>query len=458
MGLLSVLGDDVVKTAKSCNSTCLTSAVKWSIGVLRMHLTIDWGDHGACTTDVGPGHVSANTGLLPVLQSLRTAQGLDFFEADSRASWILPWWTSIMVANPSGTSADFVHRGHYEPDQPWDGDNEDSAVAEWSHQLSFLLGMGVVKASSNSSALGAVLWVWNNYIESSLNSTITKTYGIGQSPYSAAPLYGLVNWPELHDVEEINPEKVFGLNIIDEFQSYYVLRNRFRDSNDAMVTFMPGGRGGKRGSVGGGACYDQLGGLTLWALGLRYSAVIGGSKYGARDSMPETSSPATKAFLVALGYSEGRVSSTLAMAKRETYRELHRAGGGVLSFADDTNNVLWCLGVDYSGKSGAPLVFVLTSSATHASKSYKASGLPSSRQSDVARISDRRNKQAANATDDCLEGPAMGNVTSVVVAAQTWFVMTVQCGAPPEVSSNGGVVSIGKLTASLAHAGHVIFA
>ena len=157
MGLLSVLGDDVVNNTKNCNSACLTSAVKWSIRVLRMHLMIDWGDHGACTTDVGPGHVSANTGVLPVLQSLRTAQGLDFFEADARASWIVPWWTSIMIANPSGPSADFVHRGHYEPDQPWNGDNEDSAVAEWSHQLSFLLGMGVVNASGNSSALGAML-------------------------------------------------------------------------------------------------------------------------------------------------------------------------------------------------------------------------------------------------------------------------------------------------------------
>ena len=51
-----------------------------------------------------------------------------------------------------------------------------------------------------------------------------------------------------------------------------------------------------------------LRGLTVWGLGLRYSAVVGGSKYGARDAMPEKGSAVTQAFLAALG--QGKIAET----------------------------------------------------------------------------------------------------------------------------------------------------
>ena len=460
MGLLAVFGDDTTDHSKNCNRSCLDSAIKWSMGVLRMHLTIDWGDHGACTTGIGPEHVAANTGVLPVLQSLRNAMGLDFFAADARASWILPWWAVGMVANPSGPSVDYVHRGTYEPDQPWDGDNEFSPFG-WSHQLSFLLGMGVLNASGNSSAVRAMLWVWNHFIENSANRTLTKTYGMGQSLYSAAPLYGLVNWPELQNIEEENPEQVFGLNIVDEYQSYFVMRNRFQDSDDAMVTFMPGGLGAKRGTVGGNACYPQLGGLTAWALGLRYSAVIGGSKYSARDAMPDDKSSATQAFLAAVGQSKVQHgSSALSLATREVYRHLSPQGGGVLSFVDDQNGMLWSFGVDFSGNSGAALVLTLTSVPASSSpvpalsQELGESSLWPPTDSSARALGAHVTKTQRR----CSTAPAAGNLTMLAVDKQTWFVLTIQCGAPPPISAKGGAVVIGKQTVSFnGRPGHVVF-
>ena len=94
-------GDDEVNRSQACDGACVATAIQWSIAILRLHLKIDWGEHGACTTDVGPEHVTANTGTLPAVLALREAMGLDFTAILPQASWILPWWTLLMVPSNS---------------------------------------------------------------------------------------------------------------------------------------------------------------------------------------------------------------------------------------------------------------------------------------------------------------------------------------------------------------------
>jgi hypothetical protein len=121
-GLLAVEGDFPVQQSPNCSQSCLQEAISWSLAILRLHLRTDWGEHGACTTDVGPEHVTANTGTMPAILALQSAKGLDFLGSDARMSHTLPWWTSIMVrATPQG-QANYVHRGTYEPGRvpvPW---------------------------------------------------------------------------------------------------------------------------------------------------------------------------------------------------------------------------------------------------------------------------------------------------------------------------------------------------
>lgn len=112
-GLLAVAGDDVVAASRVCGPACVATAIDWGTAILRNHLTTDWGEHGACTTDVGPEHVTANTGTMPAIAALVQARGEDFTVHNPRASWILPWWNAIMVRNPQGFGADYVHRGYY---------------------------------------------------------------------------------------------------------------------------------------------------------------------------------------------------------------------------------------------------------------------------------------------------------------------------------------------------------
>ena len=80
----------------------MASAIRWGTNIMRVHVMEDWGEHGACTTDVGPEHVTANTGTMPFAISLRTAMGLDFTVNDPRLASILPWWCALMVQNAQG--------------------------------------------------------------------------------------------------------------------------------------------------------------------------------------------------------------------------------------------------------------------------------------------------------------------------------------------------------------------
>lgn len=430
-----MLGDEEVTASKSCGPACLTEAVKWSVGVLRQHLVADWGDHGACSTDQGPEHVTANTGTMPAILALRSALGLDFAAGpDTRASWILPHWDAQLVASTDG-GAYFPHRGEYEHTAKWSEDGLVSGTWGWSTTSSHLLGMGILQPN-NQTALGAAPWTWNNVIEP---DAAQRTYGMGYSPYAKEPIYGMVYWPELTGTKEVNPQSAFGLNIVDEFEGFYIMRTGYKDSNDAMVTFVPGGRGGKVGHPNGNSCYDMLGGVAWYALGQRFAAIAGGSKYGGDQHLPVADAAAVKAFKSAL--------NAMQSAKQETYRQLDASGGGgILSFVGGGKE--WSFVSDFSGKSGAELLFVLSGNATDT----VPLPLPHVARNTESAMTGWR----AGAGQSCpTTSPAQGNVVTTSAGGRTFYVLTIQCGSPPAVHAQGVSVTIGDRTISY-NGGHLI--
>jgi hypothetical protein len=325
----------------------------------RRMLTGGFGDHGFYAEGHGPSQVSAHTGLLLWLLAARNACGKDFITPAPNAQWIT--LRMVMEILPVNGLPQWM-------------DRKSSAGASYGNEMveryrsPFAQGFGAVDAKY----LPALLWTYRNFVEANelegrilenqgnrlINSGwLTKgekTYDALQRPQMAVMAF--VNWPI--GIEPENPGKIMPRAMEDRTYGYYVFRNRWQDGNDVLVSALLGY--GPKDSF-----KPQAGPIYLWGLGKKYSF----GNFQSEAPAEFTCGP----------------------------------DGGVVATATQ------CLGVDFSGASGAPAVIALAG----------------------------------------IEGPkpdATVNVTSVTVAGKTILIVTVQDGQPPAVKADGNRIAVGGQT------------
>jgi hypothetical protein len=275
----------------------------------RRMLTGGFGDHGFYSEGHGPSNVSGNTGLLMWLQAAKVACGKDFISSAPNGQWVT--LRLVMEVLPVKGSPQWM-------------DRKSSAGASygtesiWRSRGQFAQGFGAVDAKYAP----ALLWTYRNFVEAAeLKGVIPEKrprdfvgqgwLAKGERSFDAltrawVAVLAFVNWPV--GVQPENPEKVMPKAMEDRVHGYYVFRNQWKDENDVLVSALLG-YGPKD------AYKPQAGPIYLWGLGKKYS-------FGSfRSSGPAEFVPG--------------------------------ANGGVVGTGTQ------CLGVDFSGASGAPALLAL---------------------------------------------------------------------------------------------------
>lgn len=328
-------------------------------------LTRGFGDHGFYAEGHGPSHVSSDTGLLVWLQAAKVACGKDFITPRPNAQWITLRWVMEIVpikGLPQYPDRKGASRS-YGTDHLWRG-------GPWSHSGQFAQGFGVV----DPEYVPAVLWTYRNFVEAAelkgnfsrhdkwiLQSGWLKQ---GQKSYDAiiAPWHAVVsfvNWPV--GVEAKNPATVLPKAMEDRVHGYYVFRNRWKDGDDILVTALLGY--GPR-----DAYKPKYGRIYLWGLGKMH---------------------------------------TFGNFRSDKPADFRRGPDGGVVSTDSAS-----LAVDFSGKSGAPLLLALIG----------------------------------------IDGPKAGgnlSVSTVKAGGQEVTLVTLQEGKAPEVKAEGDKVVVGKQTVTL---------
>lgn len=273
-------------------------------------LSEGFGDHGWYAESQGPSHVSSDTGLMVWLKAAQVACGKDFITPRPNAQYIALRW--VMEIVPQENRPQYPLRMAAGPSY---GTLEFTRWSDWSHGGQFAQGFGIVEDKFKP----AMLWVYKNFVEAyehlpgpekwSLDNgwlrPNEKTYDVATNPWRG--VLSFVNWPI--GVEPKNPEGIMPKAIEDKVHGYYCFRNGWKDGDDIVVTALLGY--GPR-----DAYKPKFGTIVVWGLRKRY-------EFGEFLS----SGPAD--FVV-----QPNGSGTVAAEGK-------------------------CLGVDFSGASGAPLLLAL---------------------------------------------------------------------------------------------------
>ena len=270
-------------------------------------LTQGFGDHGWYSESQGPSHVSSDTGLMLWLKAAKVACGKDFITPRPNGQYIALRW--VMEIIPQQGRAQYPLRMAAGPSY---GTHEFTRWGDWSHGGQFAQGFGIVE----DKYLPAMLWVYRNFVEAYEHKAGPerwaieggwlkegeKTYDATTSPWRAVMAF--VNWPI--GVEPKNPAGIVPQAIEDKVHGYYCFRNRWKDGDDIVVTALLGW-GPKD------AYKPKFGPIVVWGLGNRY-------EFGS-----------------------------FTAPQREEFVAKPDGSGTIVAGGK-------CLGVDFSGASGAPLL------------------------------------------------------------------------------------------------------
>ncbi|MCC5829411.1 MAG: hypothetical protein JJU36_08185 [Phycisphaeraceae bacterium] len=344
-----------------------------------LQLTQGFGEGGWHSEGTHPGRIPATTGFLEFLHVARVAWGKDFVSPSVNAQWMtLRWLMEIVPSGETirggGRTARVVpsrplipHRGDY------GDDNLYARSPMLSHGGEFAHGLGAVPDQYKP----AMLWVWNQFVEGEGNPRPFDTHA-----YPHRAIHAFVHWPI--GVEPVNPEQVLPRVVEDRSKGYYIFRNRWQDKNDAVVTALLGNaqhRGFKH--VSGGDVIIVAEGIRL--RGGRGIAGLGGFR-----------------------------------SARLVHFQGYEDGSGILTATNHNEEQPRSLAVDFSGRSGAPVVVAL---ATHGERDIDPEGLR------------RTGHDGAFSQGHRLR---LGEYTVVLV--------TIQRGDAPEVTLQGDRIRIGGQT------------
>jgi hypothetical protein len=170
------------------------------------------------------GRLSSNSGLIPFIQSYRTAAGKDLVRNCSNAQWLSAKWIYELYVRPDGTPGD-IQRGMY--CGPFN-----NSGGGMSGLGDFALGFGIIPDRYKAS----FLWTYNNTVQPAL-----PEYQYDVTCYPIHGIYAFVNWPR--DIEEQNPKEILPLVRHDPGPNYFLFRNGWtKDGTDLIVTALLGSR------------------------------------------------------------------------------------------------------------------------------------------------------------------------------------------------------------------------
>lgn len=209
---------------------------------LVVKLTRGFGDGGWFAEGNHPGRVSSNTGIVPLIQSLRVAAGRDYTRPRPNADAVTTLWAYIII--PKDGRANIPHIGDYGNEILY------GRGTMLSHSSEFTQGFGSIRPERRA----VLKWVYNHFVEPG-EQTNYNTAG-----YPNHAVFALINWPI--DEQEKNPAEVLPRAHRDSIHGYYVFRNRWQDENDILVTLLTNtGPRGYKGTKGGE--------IRVWGLGMR---------------------------------------------------------------------------------------------------------------------------------------------------------------------------------------------
>lgn len=386
VGLLAIQNDDGVDQKKV--EELLEKIVKQA----RDEIAEGYGDRGYYFEGHHCGRISSNSGLIPFIASYRIAAGKDLVSKNENARWLAAKWIYDFALNNDGKYTN-AQRGMYARNFPRGGMT--------SMNGDFAQGFAITPREF----LPALKWVYNNQVEPSA----TKTFDIVEYPQQA--IYSLAHWP--FDVQEKNPQDqpdLFPRVMYDTAAGYIVFRNGWsaKPGEDIVVTALLGtAPTNGRGMAAGGSVYVLGKGLG-WSepfTNYRFPGIFHCS-YPTYTKFEKDGSGVVSA----IGYEE----------------KVHgKLGEAPAAYRDQYSKKPTCLAVDFSGKSGAPLLVAMTGPGIDYQVEYWMQIVPS-KFKDV--------KGADGFATRTLE---------VKFGDDKGYIMTLQKGDAPAVTNTNGTVTIG---------------
>ena len=242
---------------------------------LIKQLQSGYGEDGYFYEHEGPGQINSTLSLIPFLQALRVADGKDYVSAvKPNARWITLRWTMELLPSADGSVSFPCNAGASRAG--YGGQFFERGGGHFAGQ--FGQGFGVIPPRFAP----AMLWVYQHLVEPGEQSlyaikqegpgTDAVTWAVENKPtkgrllpneksydclsYPQRAVLSFVNWPVA--IKPENPETVMPKFIEDPVMGHYVMRNRWQDANDIIVTALLGARDDK-----------GLKRLVVWGLGQR---------------------------------------------------------------------------------------------------------------------------------------------------------------------------------------------
>jgi len=300
MAVLAIMGDPGVDDAK------VRKMLEDSRKAMIRNLTEGFGDHGWFAEGDGTGCMSSNIVFLPALQAWRVAGGLDFITPRPNGPWMTLKW--VLLTMPRGGRPDFPKRGAY-PHNVWDREGISGGGT-------FCQGFAGVLPDQKP----ALLWLYDRVAKAADAEAHAPFDTI--SPYPHRAILAYVNWP--FGMKQRNPIESVPPAVGDEKFGFYMFRNRWKDTDDIIVSVQTR-------STRGWHKASTRGDVEVWALGRK-------RKWGR---------------------AVGSVKSFTAAAD----------GSGVLTLSNGTS-----LAVDFSRASGADGMLVMTGPGAPSGQTVTAGG------------------------------------------------------------------------------------
>lgn len=364
-------------------------------GRIDGYLSKGVGDHGWGKEGQNYKRFASFEGLFPYFQATGRVLGKDLVSGRSSAEWLVPLWAMEII--PRSGVPSIPHRG---PDHGY-GDKFDS-------DGHFALGFPTVPGNYRP----AVLWVYNHFVDP--NGGKAYDTGLNWKDLSQSAIYSLTNWP--FDETEASPNGILPRIVEDKQKGFYAFRSGWNDQDDVLVTL---NLNSDPQSPSWQTADTQH--ILLWGMGANV-AFPG----------PTTASEQGKASHVAL-----------------------KADGSQGTVTGDVGNASRALGVDFSGASGAPALFVLVDRGL-STMPIKATGTVDGNAFTVS----GPGGGTLRGTVVAPAGAPIGSDLTVTCDTGCFLVLTAQKGAPPAVkvegSGLGAKVTVGEQTVTFAD-GHVSF-
>lgn len=282
---------------------------------LKRYLTTAIGDRGFGTEG---DHYTTEVFILtviPFLIAYRNVMGQDLKE-NSKAEWFLPHYLARAI--------------------PKDGDLPISTYGRHRRYAGgslFAIGLELVPES----LLPGILWLFDQNLGQG-----NQSFGI-YNPHEA--VFTFVGYPQ--NIKPENPDKAYDRVLVDAQKGFYVFRNHWQNQDDIVASIYL-----KQEPLGGSWSFPDVGSFRIWGLGEHWA------KAGISESNWNNEN------VVIMPHTRPWRSSQVVDFQSSS------DGSGIVSLATDkitVNNqdsqvqtaLLRSFGVDYSGASGSPGLFVI---------------------------------------------------------------------------------------------------